>query len=380
MTAFFVTLEGCLQAETRNSVTKTTKSVLDTSEKLKIIARLLSPTINRWHWLTVQSIPFIRTLPHLGAPVSVSFTCIASVLFATAMAESAELCELRNYFYLGNLSSAWTEGETVRVEDGRAAIEKDVLMLRIRLARGEIDAVFSEVTDSSAPALQVVRLLAQLIKDPTTSDVAMAALTAWLDDESNVQSPCFATMCAITYAHLGDHDNALRAAARDEASLEARAVAVHTLLAMDRPDVAAKEVATMQSVDEDATLTQLASAWTKLATGGDGVQNAIYFFQDLLERHGSTHIILNGLAICALARGRPDDAERSLQEALSKDQACVPTLINAIATARHRNKPSELVARYLEQLSLVAPRNSWLVNYQAKEHEFDTLAAQLSAA
>eukprot|EP00171_Calliarthron_tuberculosum_P010452 IDg10452t1 len=296
------------------------------------------------------------------------------------MAGSDELFELRNYFYLGNMSAAWTEGETVRVEDGRAAIEKSVLMLRIQLARGELDAVLTAVTESSPAALQVVRMLAQLVKDPSTSDVATATLSAWLEDDTNITSPCFATMCAIAYAHLGDYDNALRAAARDETSLESRAVAVHTLLAIDRADAAAKEVAAMQREDEDATLTQLASAWVKLANGGDGIQEAIYVFQDLLERHGSTHIILNGLALCALARGRPDDAERSLQEALSKDQSCIPTLINAIATARHRNKPAELVARYLGQLARVAPRNSWLLNYQAKEHEFDTLAAQLSAA
>lgn len=301
------------------------------------------------------------------------------LLLAVGVTMADELFELRNYFYLGNLSAAWTEGETVRVDDGRASIERDVLMARIRVARGEYDAVMSAVDDTSAPALQVVRLLAGLLKDGNTADMARSALTAWSADDAVASSPCFSVMCALTYAHVGDHDNALRAAARDE-SLEARSVAVHTLLAMDRADAAVKEVQTMQRIDEDATLTQLASAWTKLGVGGEDVQEAAFLLQDLLERHGATHVILNGIALCALARGRSDDAERSLQEALSKDPSCPPTLINAIATARHRNKPAELVARYLEQLARVAPTNTWLKEYMAKEAEFDALAAQLSVA
>ncbi len=289
-----------------------------------------------------------------------------------------ELFELRNYFYLGNLAAAWTEGETVSVEDESTKIEKAVMMARIRLARREYDAVIASVTDASAPALQVVKVLATLLKDPSTSDTALAALTGWLSDPDTAGAPCFATMCAVVYAHLGDHDNALRAAHRCQ-SLEARAVAVHVMLAMDRADAAAKEVAAMQRVDEDATLTQLASAWTKLATGGD-VQDAVYIFQDLLERHGATDAILNGLALCALARGKSDEAERSLQEALSKNPNCASTLINAIATARYRNKPAELISRYFEQLARVAPSNKWLKEYSEKEKEFDALAAQLEAS
>ncbi|CDF34673.1 unnamed protein product [Chondrus crispus] len=292
---------------------------------------------------------------------------------------SDDLFELRNYFYLGNLAAATTEGETVAVEGAGAEIERDVILKRLELAKGNFDDILKSVNDDSTPALQVVRLLAQLHKDPSISDTATAALQAWTSDDVSTASPCCLLMCAIAYAHLGDFDNALRTAHRAN-GLEELAVKVQVLLKMDRIDVAEKEVVTMQAIDEDATLTQLATAWIHLSKGGENVQEAVYIYQDLLERHGATDSILNGMAVCHLAMGKIDESERVLKEALTKNPNCASTLINVICSSKYKNKPAELISRYFAQLQLVAPSNAWLVDYKQKEADFDRLAEQMATA
>ncbi|CAN8066982.1 unnamed protein product [Agarophyton chilense] len=292
---------------------------------------------------------------------------------------SDELFELRNYFYLGNLASAAQEGETVSVDDQKSEIQRDVIMKRIDLAKGNYDAIIASVSDHSAPALQLVKVLAQLRNNPSSSETAAAKVQQLATDEIASASPSCLLMCAIVYAQLGDFDNALRSA-NQVRSLEELAVMVQVLLRMDRPDAAEKEVAEMQSIDEDATLTQLANAWVHLYKGGEGVQEAIYMYQDLLERHGATDQVLNGMAVCHLAMGKPDESERVLTEALTKNPNCVTSLINVICSSNYRNKPSVLVNRYFAQLQKVAPSNAWLHDYRQKEVEFDTLAKELTTA
>lgn len=288
-----------------------------------------------------------------------------------------ELLELKNYFYLGNLNTAIQEGETVSIGDQRAQIERDVILKRIALAKREYDSIIQTVTDQSPPAMHVIKLLAMLEKDVCGCDQVSAELQALANDDVASSSPCVLLLIAIAYAHLGDFDNALRAAHR-AGGLDGLSVKVQVLIMMDRVDVAVKEVAAMQGEDEDATLTQLAMAWTHLAKGEDSVQEALYIYQDLLERHGATDQILNGMAVCHLALGKPDESERVLKEALTKNPSCELSLVNVICSSQHKNKPAELVNRYFTQLSNVAPSNTWLKDYKGKESEFDELAQEMT--
>jgi coatomer subunit epsilon len=296
--------------------------------------------------------------------------------FVVEMVNSEDLFELRNYFYLGNYSAAINEGVTVSVDDQGAVIERDVILQRINIAQGKYDEVINSITESSHVALQAVKLLAVMLKDPATKDTVLATVTVWLEDNVATASDALVLICAIIYAHAGDNDSALRTVSRVSA-LENYAVKVQVLLRMDRADVAEKELARMRRIEEDATLTQLASAWVHLAKGGPSAQEALYIYQDLLERHGATDPILNGMALCYLATGKYDDADRVLREALNKNSTYPTTLINVITCAKYKNKPPELVARYMGALKEHAPNSPWLLDTQAKEVEFDTIASQI---
>ncbi|KAJ6967062.1 hypothetical protein NC652_004575 [Populus alba x Populus x berolinensis] len=87
---------------------------------------------------------------------------------------------------------------------------------------------------------------------------------------------------------------------------------------MHRSDYAEKQLRIMQQIDEDHTLTQLASAWLNLAVGGSKIQESYLIFQDLSEKYPMTGLILNGKAVCCIHMGNSDEAETLLLEALNK--------------------------------------------------------------
>ncbi|KAA8490856.1 Coatomer subunit epsilon [Porphyridium purpureum] len=287
-----------------------------------------------------------------------------------------ELFELRNYFYLGNFPAAVEEGTTIAVESDATRIERDVILARAAIARGNHDEVIQQVSDSSPVAMQAVRLLAMYRKDPAGQrEIAELTLREWVADPVSGSNPALLLVAAIVFSEAGNYDDALRCAHNGQ-SLEHSALKIQILLMIDRADAARKELEGMKRTDEDHTLTQLASAWVNLAAeDADTIREALYTYQELLERHGSTDLILNGIASCQLALKQTAEADATLQEAISRNPNCPETLINMITVAHQRQKPAELIARYFAQLQTVDPGNPWVQSFIAADALLSALVA-----
>ncbi|XP_036884842.1 coatomer subunit epsilon isoform X2 [Sturnira hondurensis] len=237
--------------------------------------------------------------------------------------EVDELFDVKNAFYIGSYQQCINEAQRVKLSSPERDVERDVFLYRAYLAQRKYGVVLDEIKPSSAPELQAVRMFAEYLANDSQRDIIIAELDREMSRSVDVTNTTFLLMAASIYFHDQNPDAALRALHQGD-SLECMAMTVQILLKLDRLDLARKELKKMQDQDEDATLTQLATAWVNLAVDS----------------------------------GHPE------------------TLVNLIVLSQHLGKPPEVTNRYLSQLKDAHRSHPFIKEYQAKENDFDRLVLQ----
>lgn len=285
------------------------------------------------------------------------------------------LFPVRNNFYLGafqaaiNEASDLTEGLSPAEED-----ERDCLVYRSYIGMGQYDLVLSEIGDDASSALVAVKLLASYLAGRVDAETALATVADWMSDVASSQNAMVSLVAGLVYVAEENFIDALKACHQGR-SLEQMALCVQVYLKMDRIDQAEKQLRSMSNMDDDATLTQLATAWTNLALGGQKVQDAQYIYQELGDRNNWTTRLFNGSAVCHMRMGNFEDAERELVEAINKDPKDADTLANLVTCCVHLGKPT---ARYMNQMKLIDPNHMVMKRLRAAEDAFERAAASVA--
>lgn len=106
------------------------------------------------------------------------------------------------------------------------------------------------------------------------------------------------------------------------------------------------------------------------------MQEAYYIYQELIDKYGSTALLLNGQAVTFIGQGKYEEAEAALQEALEKDPNHPDTLVNMIVLSRHTGKGPEVANRYLSQLKDANADHPFIRDLKQKENEFERVCQQ----
>jgi coatomer protein complex subunit epsilon len=286
-----------------------------------------------------------------------------------------ELFDIRNAFFFGNYQHCINEAQKLKPSSPDIKLERDLFLYRAYVAQRKFGVVIDEIHGASLPELQAVKMLAEYLAHENKRDSIVNTLDQKMAANVDVKNSIFLVVAATVYFHEQNYDAGLRVLYQSE-SLECAALTLQIYLKIDRLDLARKELKRMQEIDDDATLTQLATAWVNIASGGEKLQEAYYIFQEMCDKHSPTPVLLNGQATCFIGQGKYDEAEGALQEALDKDPSNPETLINMIVLSQHMGKPTEVGNRYLSQLKDSQHNHPFIKEYQIKENEFDRLCKQ----
>lgn len=287
----------------------------------------------------------------------------------TEMGDTDSLFELRNYFMLGNYQAAINEGNNVTTRNERERTEKDVYVYRSYIAQGNYKIVLDEIDDNATAALQAVKLLATYLSSDTNKDIALVTLKQWMAD-SVAANNTLQLIAAIIYSHEYNYEEAMKCLHQSN-SVEGLALLVQTYIRIDRVDVAEKELKAMGQLDEDATATQLATAWVYIALNGDKVQEAYFIFKELADKYGVSSLLLNGQAVCNIIMKKYEEAEKLLLEALDRNSKDPDTIANLVTCYLHLKKPTEIVNRYVNQLKSGNSNHPWTYGLKTAEDSFE---------
>ncbi|RHY45804.1 hypothetical protein DYB30_008984 [Aphanomyces astaci] len=289
------------------------------------------------------------------------------------MSEPDDLFTLKNQFWVGNYRNAIQEATVLNHVSEATKLDRDIYVHRSHLGLRNYAAVLSAIPDDVASiSLNAIKLYATYLNGGD-AEITLLTVREWLGSQHS-ENPHLLLVAGLIFMREHKFSDALSAFLKGK-TLEHSMYAVLIYLKMDRVDLAEKQVGDMKRIDEDATTTQLALAWTLVARGGNACDEAALHFQELGDRFGASAWLLNGSAAAFMGLANFAEADRLLLEAVSKDPTFEDTYVNLIATAQHLKKGQETIQQYLAQLQQVAPTNAWLESYLRLESGFNRLAA-----
>jgi coatomer protein complex subunit epsilon len=111
--------------------------------------------------------------------------------------------------------------------------------------------------------------------------------------------------------------------------------------------------------------------------GGAKFQEAALILEEFVDKFGGSPVVFNSLAVVHMQTGEYEDAERNLQDALSKDPKNADALANMICVAHHLSRGDDVISRYMNQLRAADAAHPLLTSLATLENAFQRVSATM---
>jgi hypothetical protein len=191
------------------------------------------------------------------------------------------LFDLRAALAIGNYQQATHIAESFRAENQVEKLERDVILYRSHTELGEFDIVFEDIKPNNGPtSLLAIRLYAELLSNPNNSEKVLGTLETWRS-QGLFEDPTVQIIAALIYTKEGKNDLSFSALIPPR-SLEAHSLIVLNYLAINRSDLALRELTRMKEIQDDAILTQISRAWVHVVSR-EKCEEALLAFQGMFN-------------------------------------------------------------------------------------------------
>ncbi len=128
------------------------------------------------------------------------------------MGDTDPLFELRNLFLIGNYQAAINEGLTLDHLPDAYKVERDVIIYRSYIAKGDYNIVLEEIKDSNPnAALVAVKALASYLSSERNKDIVLTTIKSWPSDPRMVNNDVVQLVSGLISFYEENYDEVFRA-------------------------------------------------------------------------------------------------------------------------------------------------------------------------
>lgn len=141
-------------------------------------------------------------------------------------------------------------------------------------------------------------------------------------------------------------------------------------LAMNRVDLAENQLKVMQNKDDFSTLTLIAMAQIRLASGN--AREAYDIAVELEDKFRATPLLKNLQTVAAVNMGNLEAGKQHCESSLDLDNDNIEALINMIYILSNLRAASEIKERHLTRIKTLSPNHEFIKEFQRLEIELSS--------